>query len=165
MAQSIDREIASLRQMSVSQLQMKYAEVFGQPPRGRHRDWLVRRIAWRTQALAEGDLSARARQRALELANDADLRLTAPAGGGMGADSVQAASNARPSTPDARLPLPGTLLTRTYKSRTIVVKVRSDGFEYEGLVLPSLSAVAKMVTGSHWNGFHFFGLANSEVAR
>ena len=82
MALTIDQEVAALRRMTVGQLQARYAEVFGEQPRGRHRQWLLRRIAWRRQAVAEGALSERARQRAAELANDADLRLTPPAGQG-----------------------------------------------------------------------------------
>jgi hypothetical protein len=56
------------------------------------------------------------------------------------------------------LPLPGTILTRTYRGRQIEVKVMPQGFEYEGESYRSLSAVAKVVTGSHWNGHLFFGL-------
>jgi hypothetical protein len=59
--------------------------------------------------------------------------------------------------------MPGTLLTRDYKGRTICVKVLADGFEYEGERLTSLSAVAKRVTEKHWNGYHFFGLTKQEV--
>ena len=54
--------------------------------------------------------------------------------------------------------MPGTHLTREYKGRLLVVKVLPDGFEFEGEVYGSLSAVAKAVTGSHWNGYHFFRL-------
>jgi hypothetical protein len=54
--------------------------------------------------------------------------------------------------------MPGTVLTRPYKGRTITVTVRDDGFEFEGDVYRSLSAVAKAVTGSHWNGNYFFGV-------
>ena len=54
----------------------------------------------------------------------------------------------------------GTLITRQYKGRTLVVEVLADGFEYEGKRFPSLSAVAKAATGAHWNGFHFFRQAN-----
>jgi hypothetical protein len=54
------------------------AKVFGYQPRSRNQEWLLKRIAWGLQANQEGDLSERARRRAEELANDADLRLTAP---------------------------------------------------------------------------------------
>ena len=59
---------------------------------------------------------------------------------------------------DSRLPLPGSLLARDYKGQTIVVKVLDSGFEYDGRVFGSLSAVAQEVTGAKWNGFAFFGL-------
>ena len=73
-------ELAALTHMGVSALRGKYAELFGEPTRTGNKTWLVRRIAWWLQALAQGDLSERARRRAEELARDADLRLTAPHG-------------------------------------------------------------------------------------
>src|ERR1019366_8074568 len=72
------REIENLRRLSVGGLREKYREVFGEDSRSHHKDFLFRRIAWRLQAIAEGDLSERARRRALEIANDADLRIRAP---------------------------------------------------------------------------------------
>src|SRR5438270_909087 len=78
MGLSISKEIAGLKRMTVDELRAKFADVFGESTSARHKEWLVRRIAWRLQARAEGDLSERARQRAAELANDADLRVAAP---------------------------------------------------------------------------------------
>jgi len=49
--------------MTVNELRAKYADVFGEPANARHKEWLIRRIAWRMQAIAGGDLSERARQR------------------------------------------------------------------------------------------------------
>ncbi len=63
-----------------------------------------------------------------------------------------------PAATDIRLPPPGTILTRTYKGATLQVQVLPRGFAYEGQVFKSLSAVAKAITGSHCNGFWFFGL-------
>ena len=74
----VKQQIDQLAQMTVSQLREKYFEVFGEESRSNHKQFLFRRIAWRIQALAEGGLSERARQRALEIANDADLRIRAP---------------------------------------------------------------------------------------
>jgi hypothetical protein len=54
--------------------------------------------------------------------------------------------------------MPGAVLTREYKGRTIQVTVLPSGFDYDGQVYRSLSAVAKAVTGSHWNGHLFFNL-------
>jgi hypothetical protein len=65
--------------MSLNELRAKYAEFFGEEAWTiNNRVWMVKRIAWRMQALAEGDLSERARRRAAELANDADLHLSPP---------------------------------------------------------------------------------------
>jgi Protein of unknown function (DUF2924) len=146
-------EIEKLRRASLAALRDKYREVFGEETRCRHRQHLVRRIAWRLQAMAEGDLTARARARASQLARDADLRMVAPR------DFFAIAmcsSGKRPA--DHRLPLPGTLLSRKWKDRTILVEVVADGFRYEGRVYGSLSAIAVAVTGTRWNGLAFFGL-------
>jgi len=158
MALNIGKEAAALKRMTVTQLRARHVEVFGERTRSGHKDYLVKRIAWRLQAQAEGDLSERARRRAEELANDADLRTHAPR---------QQVENGRPAMTatatahfdhDPRVPLPGSILTRRYKDRDIVVKVMPKGFEYESEVYRSLSAVAKAVTGKHWNGYHFFNL-------
>ena len=60
--------------------------------------------------------------------------------------------------PDTRLPLAGTILVREYKGRKLQVRVLESGFEFEGEVYRSLSAVAKKITGSHCNGYLFFHL-------
>src|SRR6187399_995971 len=73
-------EIEKLRRASISALRQKHREVFGEETHSRHRQHLFRRIAWRLQAVAEGDLSQRARRRASEIARDADLRMIAPQG-------------------------------------------------------------------------------------
>ena len=54
--------------------------------------------------------------------------------------------------------LPGCLIVKQYKDKTIVVKVLSEGFEYDGRRFTSLSAIAGELTGTRWNGFAFFGL-------
>lgn len=71
-------EIEGLRSLTTAQLKQKYREVFGEESRSNHKQFLFRRIAWRIQANAWGGLSERARQRALEIADDADLRIRAP---------------------------------------------------------------------------------------
>ncbi len=164
MALNIEKEVAALQRMSVAQLRVRYAEVFGERPRSGHRVWLLRRIAWRIQALAYGEHSERARHRALELANDADLRLTPPRGDKLAVSACAKASSTATTVNDRRLPMPGTLITRKYKGRTLVVEMRDDGFAFDGRVFPSLSAVAKAATGAHWNGFHFFGLVQKATS-
>jgi hypothetical protein len=156
MALNIDKEVAEMQRMTVNALQQKFAEVFGEQTRGRHKRWLIKRIAWRMQANEEGGLSERALRRAMELANDADLRLTAPR---TKSDSGSVQTPPAPvATIDRRLPMPGTLITRKYKGQSLCVKVLADGFEFEGERFKSLSAVARRITGSAWNGFLFFGL-------
>src|SRR5471030_520930 len=76
---NLNRELAILKKLTTQQLQWRFAELFGDGTPTRNRTWLTRRIIWRLQALEEGDLSERAKRRAEELANDADLRVTAPA--------------------------------------------------------------------------------------
>src|SRR5438309_2086490 len=94
-----------------------------------NRSWLVRRIAWRLQALAEGDLSDRARHYADQIVNDADLRLLPP----KAADPTQPAvakappKPVRTQQPDSRLPQPGSIITRLYKGQTLQVEVLPAG--------------------------------------
>ncbi len=76
--QSTASRLAALQRMTVAELRGKYAEVFGEETRSRHKRHLIRRIAWRLQANEEGDLSERARRRAAELAADSDVRMTPP---------------------------------------------------------------------------------------
>src|ERR1044071_3211868 len=71
-------EIENLRRATLAQLRATFQQVFHEPTRSRHRQHLFRLIAWRLQALAEGDLTDRARTRALAIAHDADLRKVAP---------------------------------------------------------------------------------------
>jgi hypothetical protein len=150
---NIVQEIAALQRLTVGQLRQRFADVFGEATRASNRTWLVNRIAWRLQALAEGDLSERARRRATELARDADLRLNPPRSQAMTPPPPPATL---PAPVDHRLPPPGTILTRAYKGQLVQVQVLNDGFAYAGTVYPSLSAVAKAITGSHCNGYHFF---------
>jgi hypothetical protein len=156
MANTLTRQIESLRQMTVTQLKDKYLQLFGEPTRSGNKDFLCKRLAWRIQSLAEGDLSERARRRAEELARDADIRLTIPRSAELAPKTVTA-----PLRSDGRVPLPGTVLTRRYKGRTIQVTVLADGFEHDGTRYRSLSAIAKAITGTQWNGLLFFGLKES----
>jgi len=153
MTLDLDQECSRLIQSTIASLRQRYAEVFGEsPPRTGNKTCLIRRILWRLQALAEGDLSERARRRAAELANDADLRLIPPRPPGAPA----LPSHDRPTDP--RLPRPGTTLVRRYKNQLHEVTVLASGFAYQEIHYGSLSAVAKAITGCHCNGFLFFRL-------
>src|SRR5262245_36957437 len=179
-AMNLADEIAALARQTVPELRQRYAALFGEATFARHKTWLVKRIAWRLQAVAEGELSERARQRALQLANDADLRLSPPmpaatctdqtvaapattAEPAATADGVSVPPQLSPGYADVRLPAPGAILTRLYKGRRLEVTVLARGFAHDGIVYRSLSAVAKAITGSHCNAFLFFRLAGKEA--
>jgi hypothetical protein len=154
-------EIENLRQMKAGALRVKYRELFGEGSRSSNRQFLFRRIAWRLQANVEGDLTERARQRAREIAHDADLRICAPDGFFVHSGLESAAKSVPTTGPprDARLPRPGALITRQFQDRRIVVRVLERGFEYQSQRYRSLSAIAREITGTRWNGLIFFGLA------
>jgi hypothetical protein len=151
---NIVSEMATLQRLSIGQLRQRFAELFGEATAASNKTWLTKRIVWRLQALAERDLSERARRRAAELARDADLRLNPPRSKTPTVAPPQPVSV--PAPVDPRLPPPGTILTRPYKGQQLHVQVLTDGFAYAGHVYPSLSAVAKVITGTHTNGYHFF---------
>jgi len=160
-------EIESLRRTSLAGLREKFREVFQEETRSRHREHLFRRIAWRLQALAEGDLTQRAITRANEIAQDADLRKIAPddffSREGKPIQTTPSGRNRRQH--DSRLPLPGAMLRRKWKGRTILVEVLAKGFRYENQLYTSLSAIAVAVTGTRWNGLAFFGLTGTNAKK
>lgn len=157
---NVGKEIAAVQRMTVGELRDRYAEVFGEETSARNKQWLIKRIIWRVQSLAEGSLSERARNRAAELANEADIRRRPPK-----ETPAKASQSAIDGPGDSRLPMPGTTISREYKGQLIEVRILPDGFEYSGDRYKSLSAVAKQITGSHCNGFHFFRLGGKEASR
>ena len=143
-AKSITQEIAALRAMTVPELVARYEDVFGKPPRVKHRDWLWRRIAWKLQEKKYGGLAVTARVRLDELIAELDLPLLRDRTKG---------GRQRPGDPPI-----GTILTRAWKGHEIHATAVDGGWEHDGVVYRSLSAVAKAVTGSHWSGPLFFNL-------
>ena len=83
---NVDKEVAAMERMTVDQLRGKYAEVFGEPTNGRHKEWLIKRIAWRMQANAEGR----------------SVRAGSPAGDGTGQRRRSADDGAAPAQARAR---------------------------------------------------------------
>jgi Protein of unknown function (DUF2924) len=141
MESAMRKEIDELSRMTVGQLRKKYIEAFGEESRSNHKQFLFRRIAWRIQALAEGGLSERARRRALEIANDADLRIRAPKtkfGDDVALDPRLSVTRKVAGALDPRLPPPGTYLEREYKGRRIIAKILEGGFEFDGEIYRSL---------------------------
>jgi hypothetical protein len=159
---NVATEIAALPRLAVKDLRARYAEVFGEPTKAGNKQWLAKRIAWRLQSMAEGDLSERARKRAEELAGDADLRTTMPRVPVTPASADRVVAEPLPDNADHRLPPPGTLITRKYKGANLEVMVLPEGFAFAGAIYPSLSAVAKAITGSHCNGYLFFRLQGGD---
>jgi len=156
----IGRQIQKLSRSTIPVLRIKYREVFGQQAKVAHKQYLVRRIAWQLQAQAEGDLSEPVRRRIAEIAGESDLSRQAP----HGLRTEPAAGDAPVHTVgsglrrDSRVPPIGTVLRRRHQGREIMVKVLENGFEYDSQFYRSLSAIARQVTGTRWNGLLFFGL-------
>jgi len=166
MPSDIEAELDALHDMTTGELADLYRELHGQPCRTRHRAYLIRKNAWRIQANAEGDLSERARKRAAELADDAEVRVMppktmvcSPQAGDTTTVIKAVRKDGRQQAIDPRLPTPGSAIVRKYKGRSYRVVVQADGqFEFQGQRYRTLSAVAKRITGSHINGFRFFKL-------
>ncbi len=149
-----------LRRLNVPALQATYREVCGEQTRCAHKQWLYRRIVWQLQAQAEGGLSERALRRANQIADEADLRTGRTKGFWSWTESapVGPLHSGPVCGLSGRLPEPGSLLRRRYQGREVRVQVRQDGFEYQSRLYRSLSAIAREVTGTQWNGWAFFGL-------
>ena len=154
----IVREVDRLKGMTVRELRGRYREVFGEDTRSGNKDFLWKRIAWRLQSIAEGGLSERVLRRAEELADDADIRIRPPADTFKSTGNSMTASYSFQSEHSQRSPMSGTILSRPYKGTIIRVMVMEKGFEYNGEVYRSLTAITKKVTGTRWNGYHFFGI-------
>ena len=153
---TIPEEVAELRAMDVPCLVQRYEALFGKPPRVRHKDWLWKRIAWKLQERRLGGLSKVAKARLEELIAEIELPL---------AESTAKPKASAEARRDLKALLPGTVLTRIWHDRQIRVRVLDNGFDWDGQVFKSLSAVARAVTGSHWNGRLFFGLTKRKKPR
>jgi hypothetical protein len=147
------RELAALDEMTAGELAQKYRELFGVPTRTRNKEYLRKRVAYRIQELAEGkSLTPRALERIDKLAPEAPARWRQPAESG----TALASAPSPPRERDTRLPAPGTLIARVHDGRTYRVTILEAGFEFQGKQYLSLSKIAKVITGTTWNGFLFF---------
>ncbi len=150
---TIAQQILDLQDMTAPQLAKRYEELFDKPPRIKNKAFLQRRVAWRIQELTYGGLSNQAKTHLDELIAQIDLPL-----GDLPRRGLRKRRRTSPGNP-----LIGTTLVRHWKGQEIRVEVLDDGFEWQGVVHKSLSAVAKAVTGSHWNGRLFFGLTKRKT--
>ena len=137
---ALDVEIARLRDLDVGALQSRWHAVFGRrAPPHLPRHLLFRVLAYRLQADHLGDLDGES-QRLLD-------RSESPEKAGQRAVDLDRG--------DLK---PGTVLGREWKGQMQRVAVLADGFAWNGKTYPSLSKVAFVITGTHWNGPRFFGL-------
>jgi hypothetical protein len=153
---SLARELAALGKMNMEALRTKYAEAFGEETTSHNAAYLRKKIAWRIQELAQGGLTERAQARIAEIQRSAPLRERPGTSRTATVPAPQAA--ARAAARDPALPPVGTVFRRAHKGRTHEVTVMEDGFQYQGKTYETLSAVAKAITGTTWNGRLFFGL-------
>lgn len=135
MATTITKTLANLETLKTKELKQKLAELTGKTIRSNNRPYLLRQL---TKALEE--------QAAAEARKAKAAQRTRKAQGRQGRER------------DPRLPAPGTVIERDYQGQVIRVKVLDEGFEYAGETYRSLSTIAKVATGTIWNGFLFFGL-------
>ena len=141
--------------MPMSQLLLRYTEVYGKAPRIKHREHLWKRIAWRLQEQRLGGLTNQAKERIGELVADLDLPLS---------ESRRTIAGALRERGHPSDPGPGSVLVKEWHGNEYRVTMLEEGCEYEGAVFRSLSAVARAITGAHWNGRLFFGLTTRKRA-
>jgi hypothetical protein len=144
MSDTVLAQIAALKTKSTSELRQMWRELFCHEAPVLGRRYLEDRLAFRIQELRFGGLSDRARRKLDALADQLEPK----------------AARRR----DPGRPIAGTQLRRRWQGVEHVVTVREHDFEYEGRPYRSLSAVARAIAGSRWNGWAFFGLRHSGQA-
>ena len=142
MSKSVLAQIGALKSMDAKALKARWRELFDSEPPPYNRRFLESRLAYRIQELAYGGLKPETVERLAALAAQV---------GGKG--------NRRARMAQER-PITGTRLLREWRGVEHSVTVRDDGYEYQGRPYKSLSAVARLITGTRWNGWTFFGLKN-----
>jgi hypothetical protein len=140
--------LAALKRLSVIELKAEWRRLFGVEAPNNSRPFLEMRLGYRIQELAYGGLS-KSTVRILDAL----------------ADEYRGVAVRRPVLVDARKPLAGTKLIREWAGVEHTVTVLRDGFEYEGRRYKSLSAIARAIAGTRWNGWRFFGLRGAQESR
>ena len=144
---SIRKKIAELRALNGPQLVERYIAMFGKAPRCRQPSWMFQRCAWRLQEIRLGGLSETAKARLEELMAEIDLDL----------------GSVRARVKRGREAVLGVTVKRVWNGRVVTATSIDGGrWEHDGVIYRSLTAVAKAVTGAHWNGRAFFGLTERE---
>jgi len=150
--ETIASQIITLKNASAEELIKRYKELYNEDATGTHKTYLWRKIAYKLQEQEHGSLSAKAKERLKALIEEFD-----PINNKALRPDKPMVSQQAP-VKDKRLPIPGTVLTKEYKDTNYQVKVLEKGFEYNGNIYKTLSAIAKEITGAHWNGYLFFNL-------
>jgi hypothetical protein len=145
MSKSVLAQIGALKSMPVMGLKARWRELFDNEPPPYNRRFLESRLAYRIQELAFGGLKPETVERLAVLA------------AGLGGKPAKGARSAQVR------PIVGTRLIRDWHGSEHSVTVRDDGFEYQGRPYQSLSAIARHITGTRWNGWVFFGLKNQRA--
>ena len=141
---SVLRQLATLETMSMDQLHERWRDLYGGEPPGYKRQFLIKRLAYRIQELFYGGLSEAVKTRLQQVAQD---------------DSMARVDRRVSGNPRSQVDiLPGTRFVRIWKDHRYEVLAHENGFEYDGRMFRSLSAVAREITGTRWNGRLFFGL-------
>ncbi len=143
------RQIAEITELSLDELRERWRELYGSEPPRYRRAALLRRLAHRVQELAYGEVSEATRARLRQRLEEVD-----------GESKANGADPASEPRRQAARPVVGTRLVRTWQGRRYEVTAVTAGFEYEGRRYRSLSAIAREITGTRWNGPAFFGLRN-----
>ncbi len=145
-------EINALKNASAEELLRQYKELYGEDAASSHKLYLWRKVAYKLQEREHGCLSAKAKNRLKSLIEEYD-----PINNKALRPDNPVVSQTAPGK-DKRIPIPGTVITKDYKGSNYKVKVLEAGFEYDGKIYKTLSAIAKEITGAHWNGYLFFNL-------
>ena len=143
----VPRRLAALKTATTPDLKQQWRTLFGTEPPPYNRRFLENRLAYRVQELAYGGLKPETVKRLDALAAQFDGRGIAT----------------RRIRHDAK-PVAGTRLMREYQGVQHSVTVTGDGYEYQGRPYRSLSAIARAITGTRWNGLLFFGLRSRGAA-
>lgn len=149
MSHNVLSQIAQIRQLSFPELQERWRALFGTEPPAYNRRFLVKRLIYRIQELAYGGLSESAQSWMADILQDAGLD-----------DQASISGKGRIQKRPQDAPLPGTRLAREWNGKRYEVTIALGGFIYEGRRYRSLTAITKVITGTHWNGRAFFGLSN-----
>jgi DUF2924 family protein len=146
MTASVLAQLAALKGLPTPELKRRWRDLFETEPPPYNRRFLESRLAYRIQELAYGGLKAETVERLDALAEDL-----------AGGDPAKRHRLVKDR------PITGTRLVREWQGVEHCVTVRDDGYEYQGRPYKSLSAVARTITGTRWNGWVFFGLKNQRA--